>query len=61
MNKRIEQIIEECTEYWTDKGDTYFDQEKFAKSIIQECISYIDSRDYSSGSEGIAEHFGIEE
>jgi hypothetical protein len=35
--------------------------EKFAELIVRECISYIDSRDYHSGSEGIAEHFGVEE
>lgn len=31
----------------------------FAQLIVKECISYIDSRDYYSGSEGIAEHFGV--
>ena len=34
---------------------------KFAELIVKECISYIDSREYHSGSEGIAEHFGVEE
>jgi hypothetical protein len=45
MNERINQIIEECTEYWADKydtyfdkeKDTYFDKEKFAELIVREC------------------------
>jgi hypothetical protein len=49
MNERINQIIEECTEYWADKGDTYFDKEKdtyfdkekFAELIVGECYETI--------------------
>jgi hypothetical protein len=45
MNQRINQLIEECTEYLADKGDTYFDKEKdtyfdkekFAELIVREC------------------------
>jgi len=34
MNQQlIEQLIEECTEYWTDKGDIYFDKKKFAALV----------------------------
>ena len=34
MNQElIEQLMEECTEYWTDKGDIYFDKEKFAALV----------------------------
>ena len=34
MNQElIEQLIEECTEYWTDKGDIYFDKKKFATLV----------------------------
>lgn len=35
MNERINSLIEECTEYWTDKGETYFDKEKFATLLKQ--------------------------
>jgi len=65
MNERIKELAEQC--HWETYGvngellESGFDAEKFAELIVQECISYIDSRDYHSGSEGIAEHFGVEE
>lgn len=43
MNKRIKELIEQSTtiEYGVDNGfdRTTFDKEKFAESIIQECMS----------------------
>jgi hypothetical protein len=77
MNERINQIIEECTEYWADKGDTYFDKEKdtyfdkekFAELIVGECIRKINDIAESSNNPqpiyrvavDLLEHFGVEE
>ena len=68
MNERIKELAEQAAknytetfkwEYLPDIDRNIF--KKFAELIVKECISYIDSRDYHSGSEGIAEHFGVEE
>ena len=72
MNERIEQLIEECTEYWTEKGDTYFDKEKFAELIVRECADVIAPMGDWCGGHGepsmpstracakrIKEHFGV--
>jgi hypothetical protein len=72
MNERINQIIEECTEYWANKGvtyfdkekDTYFDKEKFAELIVKECMKLNrdilceDDPDYLD--KVYKEHFGVE-
>ena len=73
MNKRIQQLAEhattEHTSYYDGRGnvtETYFDKEKFAELIVQECAS-IDFRrevgltaddDYEVGKV-IKEHFGV--
>jgi hypothetical protein len=73
MNERIKQLVEQAGIHFHNGGTLdagpngiakfvlYSDMEKFAQLIVRECISYIDSRDYHSDSEGIAEHFGVEE
>ena len=33
MNERDKELADKCTEYWSDKGDTYFDRNKFADLI----------------------------
>jgi len=66
MNEKIKELIEQ-TEINFDKDINEVevcvmlpsDLERFAELIVKECILYIDGRDYSSGSEGIAEHFGF--
>jgi hypothetical protein len=72
MNERINQIIEECTEYWADKGDTYFDKEKdtyfdkekFAELIVKECYLWAKENGglgCEEDFEALKEHFGVEE
>lgn len=45
MNKRIQELVEQCTELVTIDGDEYeyekFDREKFAELIVQECYETI--------------------
>jgi hypothetical protein len=47
MNKRIEELAEQCITQYRDGNGGYIDQvdtEKFAKLIIQECIDHIKDR-----------------
>ncbi len=46
MNERIDDLIEQCTEYWTDKGEEYFDKKKFAELIVRECANRLREIDY---------------
>jgi hypothetical protein len=40
MNQElIEQLMDECTEYWTDKGDIYFDKKKFAALVAEAAVA----------------------
>ena len=70
MNERIEKLIEQATEtstsYFDGRGnitETYFDKEKFAELIIQECIKQARSEEdrfYGIGASDLAltmEHF----
>ena len=79
MNERIKELAEQATsivesppnrEGWTSSY-AYFDKEKFAELIVQECIwalwteecrtSDLASEEYTRGSNKIKQHFGIEE
>ena len=73
MNERIDKLIEECTSAYDDlvydgtdsymQTTAYFDKEKFALLIVQECAD-IGER-YADGNyevrNQILEHFGVEE
>ena len=41
MNERIQELVEQCTEYWNVRGaiTEKFDKEKFATLIVQECAA----------------------
>jgi hypothetical protein len=66
MNDRWSELAEEC---WDERIDGYhFDQEMFAKLIVQECADYFgregDRRFEVDGNwiaKTIKQHFGIEE
>jgi hypothetical protein len=73
MNERIQELILKATEtvdvYNPDTGVThyreFFDKEKFASMIIQECVDLIDTLNEaydapSTAGKFIKEHFGIE-
>ena len=79
MNEKIKQLAEQATsivesppnrEGWTSSY-AYFDKEKFAELIVQECVAIckdIDGEDNIDARSGrqdcaveIQEHFGVEE
>jgi len=71
VNKRIDNLIAECTSIYTDynfeHGSStveYFDKEKFAELIVRECIDNVktwekDSRNHISYL--LKNHYGVEE
>ena len=62
MNDRIKELIDECWVY-REHGTTWFDHEKFAKLIIEECINLNGKELAMSGHSRMVdvycEHFGI--
>ena len=73
MNERIQEFVNECTEWVTGTIDgdyEYFDKEKFALLILKECITLFENAkvnqedDVDYGLEEaqniIKEHFGVE-
>jgi hypothetical protein len=65
MNERIQELAEQATTEEAD-GFKYFDKEKFAELIVQECASI--AQTYMSRwpedhelTKQIKEHFGVEE
>jgi hypothetical protein len=82
MNERIQQLVKRAstttTSYYDGRGnvtETYFDKEKFAELIVEECVKlceYESNNDiydpYDMGMSGqsnniktaIKEHFGVE-
>jgi hypothetical protein len=73
MNERIKLLIEQSydtVEYNYAPSKKFFNKQKFAELIIQECISKLDEEIYRSidgdGDEAwhdliLKEHFGVEE
>lgn len=74
MNKRIQELAEQCYEHdqsWTGVGQRIFNKEKFAELIVQECIQEIQNKSMNSSDEwedgliiaeyAIKEHFGVDE
>lgn len=79
MNQQIQEIEKQCWSHRVDgtlvDGQLHFDTKKFAKLIIQECISQIENlspgyEDYRNQIEDafrrdcvdqLKQHFGIEE
>jgi len=70
MNKRIKELIDQCTETFTSYVDgrgniteTYFNKDKFAELIIKECahIAWLNTPDENIAHLKIRKHFGIKE
>jgi hypothetical protein len=71
MNERIRELMKQATDTIeivnSDTGIThhrdFFDQEKFAKLIAQECAELCSTLDGGENmfSRGIRKHFGVEE
>ena len=73
MNKRIRELIEQATKVVEpndpDYRDEFFDKEKFAKLIVQECVyipidmwsfQEIDAESAAKVSRRIKDRFGVE-
>ena len=67
MNERIRQLAEQC---WEERkyGPSWFNQEKFAELIVQECLLAISKTDVTLEEmsvmikchDQVEKHFGIE-
>jgi hypothetical protein len=65
MNEKIRQLAEQCTSIPNHLNPPVFDQEKFARLIVRECVDIANNvhmcRDGRVVAEDIKEHFGVEE
>jgi hypothetical protein len=67
MNKRIQELAEQCTTIYnptTFPVDKDFDYEKFAELMVRECaefVNYYHSRNEPVTPQQILRHFGVEE
>lgn len=67
MNKRIEELAEQCTRSYRDGNGEYIDQvdtEKFAELIVRECAQFIfvldaEPMSHKSAAKLLLDHFGI--
>ncbi len=65
MNKRIQELIEQCSEYSDMHQGVWFDKEKFAELIVKECAKMAGEQEFGDVWEGpvedkIKKHFGVE-
>jgi hypothetical protein len=59
MNKRIQELAEQCESFGSWDNKTYtFDKEKFAELIVRECICQCDDE---NSQKYIMSHFGFTE
>jgi len=60
MNKRIKELLDQCTDQTMTKPWPLIDAEKFAELLILECANIADSAEPYLSSDLIKEHFGVE-
>ncbi len=64
MNERIKELAEQATDKWM--GGEFFDKEKFAELIVQECANKVkdfyqeDEFTCYNAAEEIKQYFGVE-
>ena len=58
MNERIQELIKQATECYSNGQERTFDKEKFAELIVQECA---EKCVYVVDRQEILAHFGVEE
>jgi hypothetical protein len=64
MNERIQELINQATECYSNGQERTFDKEKFAELIVQEMLQTCEDHPGWSGrmiGEQIKQHFGVEE
>ena len=44
MNERIRELMEQCEGGYSTQSEPYYDMEKFAELIVQECIKTVHNR-----------------
>jgi hypothetical protein len=68
MNKRIQKLAEQCEVRFVSNKEIFFDREKFALLIVQECIDIISpytismsriGEEYLHPIQEIKKHFGV--
>lgn len=65
MNERIHELAKQCQMFNHIKRTSWFDYEKFAELIVQECVTIVvDAVDHrepaSTYASKIQQHFGVE-
>lgn len=69
MNERIQKLAEQCRTLYRDGNGQYveqFDEEKFAKLIVEQCAGIIESQDVDPSfklrmSWAVKQYFGVKE
>ena len=69
MNERIRELVEKSYIYDRQNDSSFFNKEKFAELIVQECAEIAYNKQYKHSSahtrgdcaKAIKEHFGVEE
>jgi hypothetical protein len=56
MNEKLKQIALECYNPYSN-----FDHEKFAKMIVEECMSNLHLHGYDDAMNQVKQHFGVED
>jgi len=65
MNARIQELAKQCQMFNQIKRISWFDHDKFARLIVQECVTVVvDAVDHrepaSTYASKIQQHFGVE-
>jgi len=64
MNERIQELINQATECYSNGQERTFDKEKFAELIVEECAIVIERNLFQgigwNTSRAVKKHFGIE-
>jgi hypothetical protein len=64
MNERIQELIKQATECYSNGQERTFDKEKFAELIVEECAIVIERNLFQgigwNTSRAVKKHFGIE-
>jgi len=69
MNERIRELVEKSYIYDKQNDSSFFNKEKFAELIVQECAEIAYNKQYKHSSahtrgdcaKAIKEHFGVKE
>jgi len=60
MNERIRELVEKSYIYDKQNDSSFFNKEKFAQLIVQECADVVYDRSGHATPQDLYEHFGVE-